>query len=191
MLDGSGTGDLRLVGKRGPGSEWIKRLAPELRAEIDAAIADDADGRRMPAAAIWKRFDLERFNVAPRTFSAYVTLLRKRRNNAPVSNLVKAMADGRSYTLDDVEAIAMGKLVAALDGGKLKLYEITGVITAINGTQKARIAEAVEERRSVDWQEQRRKAEVAADKIEATLKGKRISRETVDEIRRTVFGIVD
>ena len=181
----------KLVGKRGPGSEWIKKIPPERRAEIDAAIADDADGRRMPAAALFKQFDLERFNVAPRTFSAYVSLLRNRRHNAPVSDLVRAMADGRSYTLDDVEAIAMGKLVAALDGGKLKLYEITGVITAINGTQKARIAEAVEARRRTDWQEQRRKAAEAADKIEATLKGSRISKATVDEIRRTVFGIVD
>ncbi len=179
------------MGKRGPGSEWIKRLPPGLRKTVDANIANDADGQRESARTIWERYDLDDYDVSERAFSAYVTLLRKRRNNAPVSNLVQAMADGRSYTLDDVQAIAMGKLVAVLNGGKIKAYEITQIVTCLNGTQKARIAEAVEQRRRADWQEQRRKAAEAVDKIEETLKGKRISRETVDEIRRTVFGIVD
>ena len=182
---------MTLVGKRGPGSEWIKRLPAGLREQIDAAIADDADGRRESARAIWLRFMLNGHDVSERSFSAYVTTLRKRRANAPVSNLVQAMADGRAYSLDDVQAIAMGKLVGVLDGGKLKGYEITGIITALAGTQRARIAEAVEERRLADWEERQRKATAAADQIEATLKGKRISKETVDEIRRTVFGIVD
>ncbi len=175
------------MGRRGPGSEWILRLPKDVRAALDAAVDDDADGRRESAKAIWERLGLhEMFGVSLRSVQGYCTLRRARRDNAAVGSLVKAMVGGEQLSLDDVHAIAMGKLAATITSGKLKGYELARCIAAINQSRRTDVVEAEADRRRIEFEEKR---EAAVEEIVQIGKRERLDKRVLAEIKEKVYGI--
>lgn len=184
-----------MVGERGPKSQVETKLSPQRRHEVREALTEVIEhpggignNRYKSCADVHQRMGLLDEGVSLQALQRWYQILRVQARIRRSKELVAAVA-GAEDLIGPVERLVLDDmfnlLIESDEIGPGKLAQIGHTVAQL---KRAAVAERKDERKQVEWEEARTRANAAAKKMRERLSGK-LAQEEIDEACNEILGI--